>query len=248
MPQIDDFLAGCPDKDGRLWLFSIGSTGALVSLPDSETDRRAFVDWIRKTVPFSADHRHPGNAFAHLRSTILKSGLTIPVAGGRPVGLKANLLENTAGRKSRPITMTLFSKGDDVSLAREEFTVEGSGWIDMIEISGRVMEIVGRSGIADGQVFVGALDERAAVVTIEDEMRLVLDAADFIDGLTRKAHGFDRKTAGAVAAALLGPTVAVPLVKGRLELGTWQQLMVMDLSGGGTKRIMVDVIGGGSEG
>jgi len=126
---------------------------------------------------------------------------------------------------------------------RDEFNIDGQGWIDMIDVTGRVMDIAAASGRVDGQVFVSVVDERSAVVTIENDMRLLLDTADFIDGLARRGGAVNRRTAGHVAAAMLGQHVAVPLVRGHLEMGTWQQIMAVDLAEGGGKRIIVDVLG-----
>ena len=244
-PYIDELSTSIPAGAGRLFVFSVGSTGAVIGLPEDAAAHKAFVDWVQKAIPFNADCRHPGNAFAHLRSTLLKAGVSLPMKNKLVIGLKPYLLENTAGRKSRPLIFTVVRKdtGVEMGFYRDEFSVDGNGWIDMIDVTGRVMEIAAASGQGEGQVFVSAGDERSAIVTIENDMRLLLDTADFIDGLVRRGGAVNRLTAGHVAAAMLGQHVAVPLVGGRLEVGTWQQIMAVDLAEGGRKRIIVDVLG-----
>lgn len=242
-PEIEACLTENKSGSGRLWVFSVGSTGAVIGLPGDAGIGKNFTDWVMRAVPFEAIHRHPGNAFAHLRSTVLGPVVSLALEGGRILGLRPHLLENTPGRKRRPIQLTVMSKGDDMAWYRDRFSIDTQGWIDMVDITGRVMDIAGTSGVTNGQVFVNALDERMAVVTIENEMRLVLDTADFIDRLARGDGALDRREAGHIAAAFLGQGVAAPLAGGRLELGAWQQLMVVDLAEGGAGRIMVDVIG-----
>ncbi|KKK65969.1 hypothetical protein LCGC14_2968820, partial [marine sediment metagenome] len=74
------------------------------------------------------------------------------------------------------------------------------------------------------------------------EMRLVLDTVDWLSDVLRQRDRFDRETAGHLGAATLGASIAVPMLAGRVELGTWQQLMLVDFASAGAKRIMVDVI------
>ncbi len=241
--EADELVSG--GESGSLHIFSVGSTGAVIGLPGDTEVGNAFVAWVTASIPHSLEHRHPGNAFAHLRSTILKTEMIVAVAGGRLLGPLPFLLENTAGRKTRPLVFTLLTednKGGPL-FKRDEFTIETQGWIDLVDITGRVMDIVAHSGIDEGRVTVYSLDERSAVISIENEMRLVRDTADFIDRLTRRDGEVERRTAGHIGSALLGQSLTVPLEAGRPALGTWQQILLADLAEGGEKRIMVDVIG-----
>jgi secondary thiamine-phosphate synthase enzyme len=239
-----DFLAEAPVGQGRLNIFSVGSTGAVVRLPDTEGVGRAFVDWVMAAVPFSRDHRHPGNAFAHLRSTFLKTEASVPIIEGALGGPAPYLLENTAGRKSRPLVLTAIrGKGGAVAFYRRQFELAAQGWIDLVDVTREVTEAAVSAEIKEGMVFVTALDERCSIVSIENEPRLVLDTADFIDRLIRGDGSVDRGAAGHIGAAVLGQSVSVPLVEGRPRLGTWQQLMLADMGEAGAKRVLVDVVG-----
>ena len=69
--------------DGLMSIFSIGSTGAILSLPEDEGLKEAFEAWVMNKIPFDVLHRHPGNAFAHLRSTFLGTNKVFPIKKSR---------------------------------------------------------------------------------------------------------------------------------------------------------------------
>jgi len=242
-PEVDELVSRTGASS--LHILSVGSTGAVIGLPGYREVGESFVSWVMAAMPHSPEHRHPGNAFAHLRSTTLKTEMTVATADGRLLGPLPFLLENTAGRKTRPLVFSMLTEENEGGLLfkRGEFTIETQGWIDMVDITGRVLDFVAHSGIKEGRVTVYSLDERSPVISIENEMSLILDTADFIDRLTRRDGQVERRTAGHIGSALLGQSLTVPLEAGRPALGTWQQIMLADLAESGEKRIMVDVIG-----
>jgi secondary thiamine-phosphate synthase enzyme len=234
------------NKSG-FWISSIGSTGALLFLPDDARVKDDFLTWMRKKISYSQKHRHPGNAFAHLRSTFLGCFLFLPgellqqqLEDG--CSLKPMLLENTAGRKTRPINFT----GVDMKQMRSEeilndqgrLTIKTNGWIDIVEIGSQINRDIVKIGAKTGLASIYSLEEKLSVITIEDDMRLLLDLADFLD--TEVNLGIEWRnsdSASHIGAALLGNSVTVPIVEGRLELGTWQQLMVVDFGKPGDKQV-----------
>jgi thiamine phosphate synthase YjbQ (UPF0047 family) len=72
--------------EGFISLQAVGSTGALVVLPRDGRVVEAFERDLWDLVP-TLGWRHPGNAYAHLRSTLIGTTLVLPVAGGAvPLG------------------------------------------------------------------------------------------------------------------------------------------------------------------
>jgi len=82
-------------NNGVLVIFSKGSTGALVRLPRSRDAIELFERELWKLVPIYG-WDHPGNAYAHLRSTLLGTWMLIPVNRSRPLlnNLGVYFLEN----------------------------------------------------------------------------------------------------------------------------------------------------------
>ncbi|MEM0088011.1 MAG: YjbQ family protein [Thermofilum sp.] len=68
-------------EEGVVLLQAVGSTGALILLPRRRDVVEAFERDLWDLVP-TLGWKHPGNAYAHLRSTLIGTLLALPVAGG----------------------------------------------------------------------------------------------------------------------------------------------------------------------
>ncbi len=71
-------------KRGFVAVLSKGSTGALVVLPRSPSVIEEFERSLWDLVPIYG-WRHPGNAYAHLRSTLIGTSIIVPVEGSLPL-------------------------------------------------------------------------------------------------------------------------------------------------------------------
>ena len=110
-----------------------------------------------------------------------------------------------------------------------------SGDTDIIDITPQVSGIVAQSGLTEGQVLIFVPGSTAAITTIEYEGGVVRDLKEAIERLAptgipyrHDAKWGDRNGYAHVRAALLGPSLTVPLIKSRLVLGTWQQIVLVD--------------------
>jgi secondary thiamine-phosphate synthase enzyme len=109
------------------------------------------------------------------------------------------------------------------------------GDTDVIDITPQVSRRVAESGLQEGQVLIFVPGSTAAVTTIEYESGAVWDLREAIERLVpagmhyrHDARWGDGNGYAHVRAALLGPSVVVPLIEGRLVLGTWQQIVLVD--------------------
>ena len=109
----------------------------------------------------------------------------------------------------------------------------GNGHI--VDITEGVARVVATSGVERGVVTVFATGSTVAVTTMEHEPGGVLDLQALLDRLippqgeyehNRLNH--DSNAHAHLRAAVIGPSESVPLVDGRLTLGTWQQLVLID--------------------
>ena len=89
--------------------------------------------------------------------------------------------------------------------------------------------------MTEGYVLIFVPGSTAAVTTIEYETGAVWDLKEAIERLAPTGISYlhdakwgDGNGYAHVRAALLGPSLAVPLIKGRLVLGTWQQIVMVD--------------------
>jgi secondary thiamine-phosphate synthase enzyme len=136
-----------------------------------------------------------------------------------------------------------------VHTQRHEVSTRGQG--DAHDITSAVVAAVHASSIGAGLATVFVAGSTAAVTTIEFEPGAVADFNALLETLAPRGADYrhharwgDDNGSSHVRAALLGPSVTVPIVEGRLTLGTWQQIMLLELDTRGRRReIVVQVIG-----
>lgn len=125
------------------------------------------------------------------------------------------------------------------------------GFSDIIDITERVDEISKKSSMSDGIISVFCPGSTGSITTIEYESGVLSDLQRAIEMLVPSdiPYAHDRRWGDGngfshVRAALLKPSLTIPLVTGKLALGTWQQVVFIDFDNRPRKReIIVTVIG-----
>jgi secondary thiamine-phosphate synthase enzyme len=109
----------------------------------------------------------------------------------------------------------------------------GNGHI--VDLTEAVLSVIRTSGVDRGIVTVFATGSTAAVTTMEYEPGGVHDLQALLDRLIPAAgeyqhnrRGNDTNSHAHLRAAIIGPSESVPVLDGRLALGTWQQLVLID--------------------
>ena len=110
---------------------------------------------------------------------------------------------------------------------------EGEGQI--IDLTEGVLAVVRQSGVSQGLVSVFVTGSTAAVTTMEYEPGGVQDLQQTLERLVPRARDYahnvlnhDDNAHSHLRASLVGASETIPLVGGRLVLGTWQQLVLID--------------------
>ena len=132
-----------------------------------------------------------------------------------------------------------------------EERLETRGHTDIVDVTDRVQAAVEKAGIAAGQVLVFVPGSTAAVTTIEDEPGLRADLRAAMERLAPEGAAYqhdqrwgDGNGYAHVRAALLGPSLIVPVADGRLLLGTWQQIVFVDFDNRPrSRRLVIQVMG-----
>jgi secondary thiamine-phosphate synthase enzyme len=116
-----------------------------------------------------------------------------------------------------------------------ELSFSTDGDSDIIDITAQVQQVVADGALADGLVTAFVRGSTAAITTMEFEpggvadLRALLDRLIPVEGVyehNRLNH--DTNSHAHQRASLIGASEQVPLVGGRLALGTWQQLVLID--------------------
>jgi secondary thiamine-phosphate synthase enzyme len=119
------------------------------------------------------------------------------------------------------------------------------------DVTDEVADLVARSGVREGSVVVAVTGSTGAVTTIEYEDGALADLRRALDVLapadadyTHNARWGDGNGFSHVRSALLKTSVAIPVLDGRLHLGTWQQIVVLNLDNRARQREVVAVVSG----
>jgi secondary thiamine-phosphate synthase enzyme len=132
-----------------------------------------------------------------------------------------------------------------------ELEISTKGELDMVDISGELEKLIDDSGMMDGIVNIFVPGATGALTTMEYEPGVVEDLRAAIrrmapDEIEYQHHlkWKDGNGQSHVRAALIGPSVTVPLREGHIPAGTWQQVVFIELDVRPRKRkLLVQIVG-----
>lgn len=120
---------------------------------------------------------------------------------------------------------------------------------EFVRITDDVAKIVDASGVKEGMVLVSAMHITAAVYVNDWEDGLIGDFKVWLEklapaGLPYRHHQTGEDNADAhLKRTLMGHQVMLPITKGRLDLGPWEQVFYAEFDGQRKKRVVVKVMG-----
>lgn len=110
-----------------------------------------------------------------------------------------------------------------------------TGGTDILDLSGEVDSFVGSSGIQEGWLLLSVPGSTASLTTIEYETGAVNDLRRAIEQIAPAEAEYEHNLRWGdgngyshVRAALLGPSLTLPVSAGTPDLGTWQQIVLCD--------------------
>ena len=140
---------------------------------------------------------------------------------------------------------------EGATVKTDRIKLSTKGHTDIIDISKQVDRVVLGSGIEDGIITLFVIGSTGALTTVEFEPGLVADLNTAFEKIAPRAGHYqhherwhDDNGHSHVRASLLGPSLVIPIVDGRLTLGTWQQIVFIDFDTSPRKReIVCQIIG-----
>ncbi|HKZ39770.1 MAG TPA: secondary thiamine-phosphate synthase enzyme YjbQ [Candidatus Hodarchaeales archaeon] len=133
----------------------------------------------------------------------------------------------------------------------DTISLNTKGFTDVINITDKVVSVLRESKVENGLVTVFCTGSTGAMTTIEYESGVINDLKKAIEKIAPSnipyehdkrwgdGNGFSH-----VRAALMKPSLSIPVIKGDLALGTWQQIVFIDFDNRSRQRnIIVQVIG-----
>lgn len=114
--------------------------------------------------------------------------------------------------------------------------VKSKGESDIIDLTGHTAKAVHDSNLKDGIITIFVVGSTAAVTTIEFERGLTRDFPEMLSRVVPKDINYEHEKMwndgnghSHVRASLIGPSLTIPFKDGTLLLGTWQQVVMMEM-------------------
>lgn len=120
---------------------------------------------------------------------------------------------------------------------------------EYINITDEVERVVGTSGIQEGMVLVSAMHITASVYVNDAEDGLIQDIDEWLERLAPFNRHYRHHRTGEtngdshLKSLLMHHEVIVPVTKGKLDLGPWQQIYYAEFDGQRRKRVVVKAMG-----
>ncbi len=120
---------------------------------------------------------------------------------------------------------------------------------EYVNISEEVQRIVTKSGIQEGMVLVSAMHITAAVYVNDAEDGLIQDIDEWLERLAPFKSNYRHHRTGEtngdahLKSLLIHHEVVVPITKGKLDFGPWQQIYYAEFDGQRKKRVIVKAMG-----
>ena len=127
-----------------------------------------------------------------------------------------------------------------------ELALQTKGHTDILDITDEVVRAVGASGLKEGVVTVFTPSSTSSLTTLEYEPGAVADLKRALDEIAPPNREYqhnlkwgDGNGLAHLRAALIGPSLTVPVTNGHLALGTWQQIIFLDFDTRPRRRTLV---------
>jgi secondary thiamine-phosphate synthase enzyme len=122
-----------------------------------------------------------------------------------------------------------------LTVATDSIRVATRGDAEVLDLTTRVGAVLARRGFSEGSALVFVVGSTAAITTVEFEPGLSRDLPALFERIAPRAARYhheetwhDGNGHSHVRASLLGPSLLVPFRDGKLLLGTWQQIVLID--------------------
>jgi secondary thiamine-phosphate synthase enzyme len=149
---------------------------------------------------------------------------------------------------------TVKDEGETTKIYRKEFTISTHKRMEIQDITNTVANVVEESRIVNGLVHLWVPHATAAIAVNEHDTDLWDDILTALENLAPINDNYrhnakyswtssEQNAHAHILNCLVKPSVTVPLEKGKMQLGTWQSVLFIEMDGPRTRQIQVQVIG-----
>ncbi len=130
---------------------------------------------------------------------------------------------------------------------RDIIEVESSKRTEFIDITEEINSVANRSGIKDGIISVFSRHTTTGITVNENEAGLISDMEGVLEKLIPPLNyehdRIDNNADSHLRSMILGHEVVLPLIDGKIGLGTWQRVFLTELDGPRRRNVIVSIIG-----
>ncbi len=111
---------------------------------------------------------------------------------------------------------------------RKTIAIETKGELDFIDITDKVADIVAQSGVKEGLCHLFIPGSTAGILINEHDSSLLDDFRELFQQLTKGSWRHPSNASSHLLAGLIGPEKTIPVKNASLQLGTWQQIFLVE--------------------
>lgn len=122
-----------------------------------------------------------------------------------------------------------------MTVINEKFTIQTQGFTDIIDITKNVQNSVYRHSLQNASVLVYVAGSTVSITNIEFEPGLLVDLPEVLDKLIPSGVEYHHDTTwhdgngyAHIRASIIGNSTSIPLIEGALQMGMWQQVVLID--------------------
>ncbi|MCG3162428.1 MAG: hypothetical protein JMDDDDMK_03682 [Acidobacteria bacterium] len=146
------------------------------------------------------------------------------------------------------------TKQGNYKIASTTFVIRTNERVELRSITREVAEFVKQTPIRDGIVQISSLHTTAGLMMNEVQGALLSDVTNMFEQIIPSAVYYkhndpvlsdcDRRNADAhLRAVVVGHSVSIPIIDGKLKIGTWQNVLLTEFDGPNNRKIHIQVMG-----
>ena len=128
----------------------------------------------------------------------------------------------------------------------DKFTILTQGFDDLIDITSKIQDAISSFGVEAGIVNISVLSSTASIITLEQEPGLSFDLPNILENIVpinkiyqHDSSWHDGNANAHIKAALLGNSLSLSVVDGKIALSTWQRIVLIDFDNKSANRQIV---------
>ncbi len=127
----------------------------------------------------------------------------------------------------------------------EDLIIESNFKEEIILLDEKIKEFLKKTSVKEGLLIVNSLHTTFSIIINENEKNLkedILNVLSFLDRFEYEHDNIDDNASSHIKNILLGNNIIIPIVNGSLSLGTWQNILGVELDGPKTRRVRLTII------